>query len=46
MTARTDHRGRHRERIAEVLAGEVDGADRVPYPIGLRELQVVRTRRL
>lgn len=43
---RTDHRARHRERIAEVLAGGTDGAERVPYPIGLRDLEVIGTRRV
>lgn len=43
---RTDHRARHHERIAEVLGGATEGAERVPYPIGLRELQVRGTRRV
>ncbi|ADG80265.1 FAD-binding 9 siderophore-interacting domain protein OS=Tsukamurella paurometabola (strain ATCC 8368/ DSM / CCUG 35730 / CIP 100753 / JCM 10117 / KCTC 9821 / NBRC 16120 / NCIMB 702349 / NCTC 13040) OX=521096 GN=Tpau_3687 PE=4 SV=1 [Tsukamurella paurometabola] len=46
MTARVDHRARHRERIEEVLAGATIGADRVPYPIGLRDLEVLRTTRI
>ncbi|MEV0246179.1 siderophore-interacting protein [Nocardia sp. NPDC050712] len=32
----------HVERIAEVRAGS--GGEKVPYPIGLRELEVLRTR--
>ncbi|WP_026455149.1 siderophore-interacting protein [Saccharomonospora iraqiensis] len=38
---RVDHRHRHRERIAEVRAGH--SAEKVPYPIRIRETEVVRT---
>ncbi|MBW4716773.1 siderophore-interacting protein [Saccharothrix obliqua] len=38
---RTDHRHRHLERIAEVRAGR--GAEKVGYPIHVREAAVVRT---
>ncbi|KXO98576.1 MULTISPECIES: siderophore-interacting protein [Tsukamurella] len=44
--ARTDHRARHHERIAEVLGGATEGAERVPYPIGMRELEIRGTRRV
>ncbi|MFG2587000.1 siderophore-interacting protein [Streptomyces sp. NPDC048438] len=36
-----DHRGRHLDRIAEVRAGL--HAEKVGYPIGIRETEVVRT---
>ncbi|WP_406289976.1 siderophore-interacting protein [Streptomyces sp. NBC_00209] len=39
--SRTDHRGRHLDRIAEVRAGL--HAEKVGYPIGIREAEVVRT---
>jgi len=42
--SRQDHRDRHLERIGEVRAGTA--ADKVGYPIGLRELEVRGTRRL
>ncbi len=42
--ARTDHRDRHLERIAEVRAGR--SAEKVGYPIGVREAAVVRTTML
>ncbi|MEV0675453.1 siderophore-interacting protein [Actinosynnema sp. NPDC050436] len=45
MTARTDHRDRHVERIAEVRA-QGTGAERVGYPIRVREVAVVRTELL
>ncbi|MEU1116820.1 MULTISPECIES: siderophore-interacting protein [unclassified Streptomyces] len=38
---RVDHRHRHLERIAEVREGP--HAEKVAYPIGLREAEVVRT---
>lgn len=47
MTAASAHerdRSRHLGRIAEVRAG--DRASKVAYPIGIRELEVVRTQRL
>lgn len=44
MTERVDHRGRHLARVREVRAGAADGAERVPYPVGLRELRVLRVR--
>jgi hypothetical protein len=40
--SRTHHRGRHLERIAEVRAGT--RAEKVPYPIRIREAQVRGTR--
>ncbi|MCG7528388.1 siderophore-interacting protein [Streptomyces sp. OfavH-34-F] len=39
--SRTDHRDRHLARIAEVRAGR--HAEKVGYPIGIREAEVVRT---
>ncbi|MCX2969336.1 MULTISPECIES: siderophore-interacting protein [Streptomyces] len=39
---RVDHRHRHLERIAEVRAGRTP--EKVGYPIGIRETEVVRTR--
>jgi NADPH-dependent ferric siderophore reductase len=39
--SRADHRHRHRERVAEVRAGE--HAEKVPYPIRVRQAEVVRT---
>ena len=42
--SRVDHRGRHRERIAEVRAGR--SSEHVPYPILIRELEVLRTSRV
>ncbi|MGW0788108.1 siderophore-interacting protein [Streptomyces sp. NPDC002911] len=39
--SRVDHRGRHLDRIAEVRAGL--RAEKVGYPIGIRETEVVRT---
>lgn len=39
--SRVDHRGRHLDRIAEVRAGL--RAEKVGYPIGIREAEVVRT---
>lgn len=39
--SRTDHRHRHLERIAEVRAGR--RAEKVGYPIRVRETEVVRT---
>ncbi|MFD4631582.1 siderophore-interacting protein [Streptomyces sp. NPDC058284] len=39
--SRADHRHRHLDRIAEVRAGL--HAEKVGYPIGLREVEVVRT---
>ncbi|AEN14079.1 MULTISPECIES: siderophore-interacting protein [unclassified Streptomyces] len=39
--SRVDHRGRHLDRIAEVRAGLA--AEKVGYPIGIRETEVVRT---
>lgn len=38
--SRVDHRHRHLERIAEVRAGR--HAEKVGYPIGIRETEVVR----
>ncbi|MYY83440.1 MULTISPECIES: siderophore-interacting protein [unclassified Streptomyces] len=38
---RVDHRHRHLDRIAEVRAGR--HAEKVGYPIGIREAEVVRT---
>ncbi|WP_433260066.1 siderophore-interacting protein [Actinosynnema sp. CS-041913] len=38
--SRVDHRHRHLERIAEVRAGA--GAEKVPYPIRIREITVLR----
>lgn len=46
MNARVDHRARHHERISEIRAGDTGGAERVPYPIGLRELEVLGARRV
>jgi len=40
--SRAHHRGRHLERIAEVRAGT--RAEKVPYPIRIREVQVRGTR--
>ncbi|GAA1964185.1 siderophore-interacting protein [Amycolatopsis minnesotensis] len=40
--SRVDHRDRHRERIAEVRAGT--SAEKVPYPIRIRETEVLGTR--
>ncbi|QWF83948.1 siderophore-interacting protein [Amycolatopsis sp. CA-230715] len=40
--SRVDHRDRHLERIAEVRAGT--SAEKVPYPIRIRETEVVGTR--
>lgn len=39
--SRVDHRHRHLDRIAEVRAGL--HAEKVGYPIGIREVEVVRT---
>ncbi|MFI8868324.1 siderophore-interacting protein [Streptomyces sp. NPDC053707] len=39
--SRVDHRSRHLDRIAEVRAGR--HAEKVGYPIGIRETEVVRT---
>ncbi|MEV6909379.1 siderophore-interacting protein [Amycolatopsis sp. NPDC051071] len=39
--SRADHRHRHLERIAEVRAGRE--AEKVPYPIRVRQAEVVRT---
>lgn len=39
--SRVDHRHRHLDRIAEVRAGR--HAEKVGYPIGIRETEVVRT---
>lgn len=39
--SRVDERGRHLDRIAEVRAGR--HAEKVGYPIGIREAEVVRT---
>ncbi|MFE4214457.1 siderophore-interacting protein [Streptomyces sp. NPDC056844] len=39
--SRVDHRSRHLDRIAEVRAGRQ--AEKVGYPIGIRETEVVRT---
>ncbi|WNI26614.1 siderophore-interacting protein [Streptomyces sp. ITFR-16] len=39
--SRVDERGRHLDRIAEVRAGR--HAEKVGYPIGIRETEVVRT---
>jgi NADPH-dependent ferric siderophore reductase len=39
--SRVDHRDRHLDRIAEVRAGL--RAEKVGYPIGIRETEVVRT---
>ncbi|MFF3643644.1 siderophore-interacting protein [Streptomyces sp. NPDC002564] len=39
--SRVDHRHRHLDRIAEVRAGR--HAEKVGYPIGIREAEVVRT---
>ncbi|WP_410598651.1 siderophore-interacting protein [Amycolatopsis sp. lyj-90] len=39
--SRADHRHRHLERIAEVRAGRQ--AEKVPYPIRVRQAEVVRT---
>ncbi|MFI5564188.1 siderophore-interacting protein [Amycolatopsis japonica] len=39
--SRADHRHRHLERIAEVRAGQ--HAEKVPYPIRIRQAEVVRT---
>uniref|UniRef100_A0AAU3H5D4 Siderophore-interacting protein n=1 Tax=Streptomyces sp. NBC_01401 TaxID=2903854 RepID=A0AAU3H5D4_9ACTN len=39
--SRVDHRSRHLDRIAEVRAGRQ--AEKVGYPIGIRETRVVRT---
>ncbi|ONF74586.1 siderophore-interacting protein [Amycolatopsis keratiniphila] len=39
--SRADHRHRHLERIAEVRAGR--HAEKVPYPIRIRQAEVVRT---
>ncbi|WP_031081360.1 siderophore-interacting protein [Streptomyces sp. NRRL WC-3549] len=39
--SRVDHRGRHLDRIAEVRAGRA--AEKVGYPIGIRETEVVRS---
>ncbi|OKH93911.1 siderophore-interacting protein [Streptomyces uncialis] len=41
---RTDHRHRHLERIAEVLEGRE--AEKVGYPIRVRQTEVVRTARV
>jgi NADPH-dependent ferric siderophore reductase len=43
-STRSDSRVNHLDRIAEARAG--DGARKVPYPIGIRELEVIRTHRL
>ncbi|MEV7196984.1 siderophore-interacting protein [Streptomyces sp. NPDC093510] len=39
--SRVDHRHRHLDRIAEVRAGQ--HAEKVGYPIGIRQVEVVRT---
>ncbi|EME63452.1 siderophore-interacting protein [Amycolatopsis decaplanina] len=39
--SRADHRHRHLERIAEVRAGQ--HAEKVPYPIRIRQAEVART---
>ncbi|MGO1051498.1 siderophore-interacting protein [Crossiella sp. CA198] len=39
---REDHRHRHLDRIAEVRAGS--SAEKVPYPIGIRETEVLGAR--
>jgi NADPH-dependent ferric siderophore reductase len=44
QTVRHDDRANHIDRVAQARAG--DGARKVPYPIGIRELEVLRTDRL